>query len=219
MAIEIALGSLALISIVKDCSDLYLMFSAAKSLHKDAELFETKLDAERMLFSQWADRVGLAKARKWDTRLDDQGLNKAVAGVLSSIKTLLGDAEILESRYGLERRDLGFDKNSFAGVNLPKAKALRMKHIFQTLKQVDFNKSTLDGGKKVKNPSVMDRCCWVVRDKDKFERLLQELHTLNSQLHGLVPDSHIQRLKQILKAASGIPYVLEAVKRANRTAD
>lgn len=217
-AVGLAVGVAALIGTLKDCIDLYLMISADMSPGEDAALLTTKLNAEKRLFFKWADRVGLAKPRKWDRRLDDKDLNTTVAGVLSSIKTLLGEAKALESRYGLERRDLSIDRTSFADVNLPKARASRMEHFFRRFEQVDLNKSTLKGGKESKKLGVKDRCCWVMRDKDKFGQLLQELCYFNPRLHGLVPDTRIQRLKQILKAASGIPCVLEAVQRAIRTA-
>lgn len=217
-AAGLAVGVAALIGTLKDCIDLYLMMSAAMSPGKDAALLTTKLNVQKRLFFDWADRVGLAKSREWDKRLDDKDLNTTVAGVLSSIRNLLGEAEALESRYGLERCDLSIDRTSFTDVNLPKASASRMERFFRRFEQVDLNKSTLKGGKEAKNLSVKDRLCWVIRDKDKFGQLLQELCSLNSQLHDLVPDKRIQRLKQILKAASGIPFVLEAVKRAIRTA-
>ncbi|KAL6361374.1 hypothetical protein LRP88_04842 [Fusarium phalaenopsidis] len=233
----LTVGAVALIGTFKDCIDLYSMISAARSLGKDAALLETKLDVEKMLFFQWADRIGLVKPKEWDKRLDDEALNETVAGVLSSIKTLLGEGKALQTRYGLERRDLSINKTSFTGVDLPKASTLRMERFLRNFEKLNLSRSTPDGGTETKSFKVKDRWCWVVRDKDKFEQLIQELFYFNSRLDTLVPDNNnarstltlteedltdirsIPRLKLILKAAPGIPYVLEAVKRAIRAAN
>ncbi|KAJ3466958.1 hypothetical protein MRS44_004522 [Fusarium solani] len=232
----LTVGAVALIGTFKDCIDLYSMISAARSLGKDAALLETKLDVEKMLFFQWADRVGLVKPQEWDKRLDDETLNATVAGVLSSIKTLLGEGKALQTRYGLERRDLSIGETSFID-DTTKASTPRMERLLRNFEKLNLSSSTPEGGTETKSFKVKDRWCWVVRDKDKFDQLIQELFYFNSRLDTLVPDNNntrstltlteedlvdirsIPHLKLIFKAAPGIPYVLEAVKRAIRTAN
>ncbi|EEU47526.1 uncharacterized protein NECHADRAFT_35981, partial [Fusarium vanettenii 77-13-4] len=232
----LTIGAVALIGTFKDCIDLYSMISAARSLGKDAALLETKLDVEKMLFFQWADRVGLVKPQEWDKRLDDKALNATVAGVLSSIKTLLEEGDALQTRYGLERRDLSIGETEFIDDTV-KASTPRMERFLRNFEKLSLSRSTPEGGTETKSFKVTDKWCWVVRDRDKFEQLIQELFYFNSRLDTLVPDNNNARstlmlteedladirsipyLKLILKATPGIPYVLKAVKRAIRTAN
>ncbi|RSL70704.1 hypothetical protein CEP51_012153 [Fusarium floridanum] len=233
----LTVGAAALIGTFKDCIDLYSMISAAGSLGKDAALLETKLDVEKMLFFQWADRVGLVNPREYDARLDEPALNKTVARVLSSIKDLLGEGNALQSRYGLARCDLAIDRTSLDDVDAAKPSALRMERFLRNFEQLGLTTNTPKANTEAKGFSVKDRWCWVVRDKDKFEQLIQELSHLNSRLHDLVPDKanarsilalteedlsdirSIPHLKLISEAAPGIPHVLEAVRRAIQTAN
>ncbi|EGU76458.1 hypothetical protein FOXB_13019 [Fusarium oxysporum f. sp. conglutinans Fo5176] len=48
----LTLGAVALVSLFKDCVDLFSMITAARDLGKDAAILDTKLDVERMLFIQ-----------------------------------------------------------------------------------------------------------------------------------------------------------------------
>jgi hypothetical protein len=47
----------ALVGVFKDCIDLFSLISAARSLGCDYDLLEVKLDVEKTLFLQWAERV------------------------------------------------------------------------------------------------------------------------------------------------------------------
>jgi hypothetical protein len=51
------LGAVALLGTFKDCIDLFSYISAARSLGNDYEILNTKLDIEKTLLLQWADRV------------------------------------------------------------------------------------------------------------------------------------------------------------------
>src|SRR3569833_653148 len=85
----LVLGTVALVGTFKDCVDLYSYISAAKSLGRDRELLETKLDVEKTLLLQWADRIGLMK-EGYDRRLDDPETLQAVTRVLTCVFLLLG---------------------------------------------------------------------------------------------------------------------------------
>jgi hypothetical protein len=55
-AAGLVLGTIGLASFFKDCVDLFAYFSAARSRVRDYVLLETKLDVEKPLLFQWADR-------------------------------------------------------------------------------------------------------------------------------------------------------------------
>lgn len=67
MALEntgLAIGAAALVGSFYDCIDVYGTIVAARSLTDDAEVLNTKLDVERMMLLQWADRAGLTEPEK-----------------------------------------------------------------------------------------------------------------------------------------------------------
>ncbi|KAK5045639.1 hypothetical protein LTR84_009008 [Exophiala bonariae] len=106
-------GVVPLISCFKDCVDLFSYISLARSLGRDYELLNTKLDVEKLLLLQWSSRIQLFQSRP-DKRLDDPLIQEMITKVLKSIARLLSDGKDLRTRYGLrkERDDLEDDANS-----------------------------------------------------------------------------------------------------------
>lgn len=185
MALEIAgltIGAVALVGTFKDCIDVFGMIVSARSLTDDAEVLNTKLDVEKMLLLQWADRVRLTEPRDYDQRLDDPDLNGTIARVLGSIKKLLSDGKTLRDRYGLVdyqevKHDLVLDNS--VGTT---ASSTRLQKFIERL-----NRLSLDTEGSRREHSVATRFKWVVRDKDNFSNLMDELSYFVSRLHVLIP--------------------------------
>jgi len=104
----ILLGVVPLISCFKDCVDLFSYISVGRSLGRDYELLNTKLDVEKTLLLQWSQRVRLLQQRP-DSRLEDPGLQEMTTKVLKSIAQLLSDSKVLQNRYGLRPEDEDVD--------------------------------------------------------------------------------------------------------------
>jgi len=100
----LSVGVVALIGVFKDCVDLFSYISAAATLGRDYEIMDTKLDVEKTLFLQWAERVRLVKPPH-DNRLEDPTIQKTVARILASVRLLLSESKELQHRYGLEQVD------------------------------------------------------------------------------------------------------------------
>ena len=58
-AAGLALGVLTLTSLFKDCIDLFLYIDSVRNSSREYQVLETKLDIERTLLLQWAERVRL----------------------------------------------------------------------------------------------------------------------------------------------------------------
>lgn len=185
MALEItglALGAAALVGTLKDCIDVYSTIVAARSLTDDAEVLNTKLDVERMLLLQWADRAGLTEPEKYDKRLEDADLNQTVARVLESIKRLLSDGKLLKERYGLvDHQEVRQDIVLGAGLEA-KASSARLKHFTERLKRLSLHIEVPQ-----REQSIGNRFKWVVRDREKFASLMNDLSYFVSRLHALLP--------------------------------
>lgn len=185
MALEItglAIGAAALVGTFKDCIDVFGMIVAARSLTEDAELLNTRLEVEKMLLLQWADRVGLTEPEKYNRKLDDVELNQAVARVLESIKGLLSDGKALQERYGLVnyqevRQDIVL--NSELGI---KDGSTRLKYFSESLHRLSLNEYV-----PRKKHSVSRRFKWVVLDKERFSNLMDNLSYFVTRLDALVP--------------------------------
>ncbi|KAH7245402.1 prion-inhibition and propagation-domain-containing protein, partial [Fusarium tricinctum] len=237
----LSIGAVALIGTFKDCIDLFSMITAARSLGRDAEILDTKLDVEKMLFLQWADRVGLVKPDGYDTRLDDPVTHQTVARVLSSVRTLLSEGKALQERYGLrpfeKYRDLAQITNG--GDEASRSRMIRFLRdveqigtgrIISVSKNNTLVPDKTENNTKTKAYSTTDRFRWVVSDKDKFIGLVGELSYFNSRLNALVPGNvssimsmteedlsnlrNTTKLNLIVEVAVGHqPPVVEAARR------
>jgi len=101
----LAVGTLALIGVFKDCVTLLSQIGAAKCMEKDYTLLKTRLNFQKTLLLQWAERLKLHDVDGYDTRLDDPDLRCLVQQGLSCILGLLQDGDVLEQRYGLRPAD------------------------------------------------------------------------------------------------------------------
>ena len=134
-AAGLAVGVIALIGVFKDCIDLFSYISAARSLERDYEVINTKLDVEKMLLLQWAERLRLVKP-PYDKRLDDIEIQRTITRILSSVKLLLSESEDLRNRYGLEQ----VEENDMVAPPISARRMLDFTREFEKLNL--FNKST-----------------------------------------------------------------------------
>ncbi|KAI3395293.1 hypothetical protein diail_1491 [Diaporthe ilicicola] len=187
MALELTgltIGAVALVGTFKDCIDVFGMIAAARSLTDDAKIIRTKFDVEKMLLLQWADRIGLVEPESYDRRLDDPDLKRTIASVLECIKRLLSDGTALKDRYGLvdyheARHDPIFDACDKLETA---ASSKRLQRFIES-----FHKLTLSTDVPRREHSVSTRFKWVVRDKEKFASLMEELSYFISRLNALIP--------------------------------
>lgn len=185
MALEITgltIGALALVGTFKDCIDVFGMILSARSLTDDAEVLNTKLDVEKMLLLQWADRVGLTEPTNYDSRLEDPDLHRTVARVLEGIKRLLSDGNTLRDRYGLVdyqqvRHKIVLDD----GLGIT-ASSKRLKRFIERFNRISFQTEV-----SRREHSIATGFKWVVRDREKFGSLMNELSYFVSRLNALVP--------------------------------
>ncbi|KAL1854340.1 hypothetical protein Daus18300_011526 [Diaporthe australafricana] len=185
MALEITgltIGAMALTGTFKDCIDVFGMIVAARSLNDDVEVLRTKLDVEKMLLLQWADRIGLAEPRDYDQRLDDPDLKQTISSVLDSIKRLLSDGKELKDRYGLaDYQDIRHDIVLDNRVEVT-ASSTRLQKFIER-----FSRLSLHTDVPRREYSTAARFKWVIRDKIKFSSLMDELSYFVSRLNALVP--------------------------------
>ncbi|ENH69384.1 hypothetical protein FOC1_g10011735 [Fusarium oxysporum f. sp. cubense race 1] len=165
----LTLGAVALVSLFKDCVDLFSMITAARDLGKDAAILDTKLDVERMLFLQWSERI--------------------VSRVLESVKNLLSESQALQRDYGLKKVDvtrpttehpLTDSTTGYKGVS-----SHRFARFLKQFEALKIQATDADRHSKFKRTTKQFR--WIIVDKDKFNYLIDHLSYFNTSLNNLVP--------------------------------
>lgn len=179
----LVLGVVALAGTFKDCVDLFTYFSAYRSLDRDYEILVAKLDVEKTLLLQWAVRVRLLRPDH-DLQLDDSTTQNAVAQVLASIRQLLGESSSLQERYGLKQ----YREQPTAGSAQGMATTLSRGHMERFTEE--FHALQIRMQQMRTAVPISAKCRWVITDKDKFEKLVQDLSHFVSKLGELVPGVH-----------------------------
>ncbi|KAK4210998.1 prion-inhibition and propagation-domain-containing protein [Rhypophila decipiens] len=175
----LAVGVVALASIFKDCIDIISNISAIRSMGRDAEVLNTKLDIEKTLFLQWAERVRLLE-KNCDKRLV-QGANKeAIRAVLNAICKLADESGDIQNRYGLKHAQ-HFDKSGPSDeTTICYSRMVRFTSPFEKL-------NVSQKGRTASGSSPVAKIRWLAVDKEKLERLINDLSYFVSKLNDLVP--------------------------------
>lgn len=196
-------GVAGLIGAFKDTIDVFALYSASKSLGRDSEILDIKLEIEKTLLLQWADRTNLLRPDSIDPRLRNQETQHAVVQALGCIRLFMEDVQGLQKRYGVKKYS---SKHSlFSGGSERYHKPEPCIHQAQADEADDgepaavvsvsrmasftrdFEALKLGMGLRQKKSSNRDRLRWVVRDKEAFEGIVRELEHFRTKLCELVP--------------------------------
>jgi Prion-inhibition and propagation len=173
------------ITLYRTTLDLYSVFTTASSLGQDAHVLQAQLLIQETLFKRWGDGVGLTKGsvEDVDERLKQDGegsLFQAVVVALSSAKQVLSDTEKLKKSYGLE----GSDEQTGGGQLLVE---LRGMYLVDSAVVVEDYRRRKDEAEKMQiRVGIMQKLKWVIKDKEKFGKLVERLTGLNNGLYSLI---------------------------------
>ncbi|KAG9503679.1 hypothetical protein J7337_003630 [Fusarium musae] len=179
----LTIGAVALVSLFKDCVDLFSMITSAHDLGKDAAILDTKLDVEKMLFLQWSDRVGLLKQDSTNANavLCNPDTRQLVSRVLESVKALLSEGQALQRDYGLKRVDASAESTTgYQG-----ASSFRFRKFLKQFEELKIKPDT----DRHSNLTVTKQFRWIIVDKEKFNSLIDHLSYFNTSLNNLIPIS------------------------------
>jgi hypothetical protein len=97
----VVIGALALVGVFEDCVTLFSQFGAAKTFETDYVLLATRLDLQKALLLQWAERMRIYDEELCDPRLDDPNIGSVIYKTLDCIRKLLQDGSALQDLYGV----------------------------------------------------------------------------------------------------------------------
>lgn len=196
----LALGVVGLAGVIgafKDVIDLFSLFLDSRHLGRDFEVLDTKLDIEKAVLLQWADRVGLLR-QNHSPQLDNPDTRATVYRALSSIQSLLRDVDTLKSRYGVDAVNVK-DLKSLAQENESKGllsrsrigsaaiSAIQMTHFTTEFDKMDLRMKSL----QERSGILKQKIRWVIRDKESFEMLLSQLTHFITRLGDLIPTANM----------------------------
>ena len=184
-AVGLSLAIVGLAGNLKGCIDMFEYFTASKDLGRDYNILSTKLDIEKALLLQWAERVRILEP-DYDPRLDNAATLKAVSTILANIKTLLQDSTALEQSYGLKRVDMADDDNQGLldrGGNNHTTSSVMMQRFTN-----EFERLQIRRGQTQKAASTKQKFLWVTGGKDKLEELVDVLAHFVARLNQLLPE-------------------------------
>jgi hypothetical protein len=173
-AAGLAVGVIALAGLFNDCLDTISRISAIRSMGRDAQILNTKLDVEKTLFLQWAESVRLLHT-DCDARLLQDSNAKAIADVLISLHTLLKDSTEIQDRYGL-RQQASSDAMSSGSTIISGSRMARfttaIDRLSLQLPQITRRERSVSSG------SVKAKIRWVAADREKIGRSSDGLLTI-----------------------------------------
>lgn len=163
------------------CIECFDYIHAGRSFSKDFEILLAKLDVEKTRLLIWSDAVGLLKPPSDGraTELEDLLVSGQIERCLLNIKSLLTNSDELVSRYGLTKDALvGLQTGkrelvSFNSMNLFRASYARFRV------SVKEHQQRTDLGRLTR---------WAIHDREKFEKLLDNLIYFVDALGKLVPE-------------------------------
>jgi hypothetical protein len=190
----LVIGITGLVGVFKECVEFFSQIAALRYYGHDFEILSLKLDIEKTLLLQWASRVRLAKTDH-DTRLADETTQKTVVRVLTSIKLLFLKTATLAEKHGVQKaepRELEELVEADPTISAPRLDQLTQ----------DFDAFKIfDRDTKV---SIFTKTRWMIKDKDKFALLLQDISYFVQKLHEIVPDDRESALSMTQKDIEAI---------------
>lgn len=209
-------GIVGVIGAFKDTIDLFNLVADSRHLGRDYEVLETKLDIEKTLLLQWANRVRLLSPT-YDKQLDDPTTQRLVVRILECTAALLTDATKLTQRYGLSEIPQNGEDDDDGALQIARTPRVSDSRWEGFLLEYKAFRSQ-DKGKSPTAP-MMKRARWIIKDKEKFGILIQELGHFTAKINALVPVSSasmramadedvdairdLRELKVLLEASAG----------------
>lgn len=217
-AVGLALGVAGLAGIFNACMEACSLFNFSRSHGRDFEIIMIRLDIEKTLLLQWAERVGLVgnwdNRTGYDNRLKDRQTHSVVENALSCVLLLLTDSERLRSEYGLIL--------SSATLDPPQDMVVESSSGMRSSTS-SYRRLQTRMGIRQHNAGHRLRTRWAIRDRERFSSLIDELKIFIQSLNELVPASeHHQRLlvedgiERIAQDLRSLRLVQEASARDHR---
>ena len=196
-AVGLAVGLVGLAGLFNTCVECFKLVQIYNARSHEFELLQTMLDNQQFHFMAWGKACGFMDPDRPKSIFDDptsELRNRRIAETMESIIALLTDGERLKRKYGLNayRTPLGSKM-----IEKPPLSAFA--RAFQSTK--NFYNTSLQ-----RQTQITGALRWVIDDRDKFDKLIQYLRDLLSDLSQLTEDIGIREREQLV-----VEYELEMI--------
>ena len=177
-----SIGGASLRALFKTSLKMYDTIECGRRYGQDHEILTTKLGIERVRLFFWGDNLGLlgredsdtrSTMRYVDPRLQDPRNSKTVSDILNSMRQLFDGTNTMTRRYGLQPAQGPVD----SGPNA----------LMSTFKRTYAQPQALTAHLP-ESVSTATKARWVIKDKKRFERFIDDLRDINDSLFELFPD-------------------------------
>ena len=188
-AVGLAVGLIGLAGLFSTCVDCFKLVQVYSAKAGDFELLQTMLDNQQFHFMAWGKACGFMDPDRTKSVFDDPSCasrNRRIADTMEKIIGLLGDGEGLKKKYGMKayRAPIGaklIDAPSMSAF----AKAFRNTR--------NFYSTSLQ-----RTAQITGTMRWSIEDRDKFDKLVQNLRDLLSDLSRLTEDIGVKDRQSLI---------------------
>lgn len=175
--------SIGIAALFTSCIECFEYFKAAKGFEQNFEVLLVKLEYQQERLLVWGDLVGIGTGRHHPGLGPDlenhENIEDLTKRCLTNIQSLLKDAEILKSKYGVRAYTATSDTAPHSGISSNALKRLRLRL-----------------GRQSQGPSILDRTRWAIHEETKFQKLVEDIRDLIDILTTKVPvSSELQEQK------------------------
>ncbi|KAL8643425.1 MAG: hypothetical protein Q9226_008385 [Calogaya cf. arnoldii] len=175
------------------CIQCFEYFKAATTLRKDFEILLLKLEIEQERFLVWGEDTGIGHSDHDELSLFDGDSKRQdlVLRCLYAIRGLLGNADELKSKYGVQPTSPVARSTDHHSLSSNALKRLRLRF-----------------GRSQDKPTILRTTKWVIHDAAKFGKLIEHLRDL---INGLKKDGHGPRDTLQEKIQTDIAYMIDDI--------
>lgn len=212
-----------LASLFSTCVRLFDVIGAGRRHGRDYQVLLCKLEVERLRLVLWGENVGIPGHATSDEQrekvtqpaeiphvavnpcLGHPEISSSIFNILSCLKLVFEDAETLEQRYGLIKRDHS------------------MSLVERSLRSLEFNRAyvklRLQINETQRSAKFTAKARWAVSDMTKFRALIEDIKGFNDGLYNLIPVISATDLAKIPAEIrlSDNPQSLEIPSRDSKT--
>ncbi|KAL2361844.1 hypothetical protein RJZ56_005268 [Blastomyces dermatitidis] len=195
--LSLAVGFAGLAGLFSTCVDCFKLVQVYDSRASDYEVLQTMLDNQQFHFMAWGKACGFMHPYRTNSKFDDPTSslrNERIEQTMEKIKSLLTNGDHLKEIYGLkvQRPPLG---SKFTEA----ASSSAFSRAFQNTKA--FCNTSLQ-----RRVHIIGSIRWAVSDRDKFDRLVQNIKDLLGDLTKFTEDIGVTESQHLI-----VEYEIEMI--------
>ncbi|KAH9476040.1 Small glutamine-rich tetratricopeptide repeat-containing protein 2 [Psilocybe cubensis] len=164
----------------QNCVEVFDIVDSSHRYGIDYEIARVKLEVERIRLLEWGNAVGFgtedSNTSTFDARLDRAEIRNTVLRLLGCVHHVFEEAGRLQERYGLHQITADQQENELRILPL----AAIFKRAYAPLIRSSKDRQS--------NTPLPQKKLWAIRDKKKFEDMINEIRGFNDSLDQLFPD-------------------------------